>query len=631
MKGVIFLFVETLTKEVAKVVAGITEAKKLVDTYLAEIKDWIAKQFDPGSIPECMHQYGFEFFPIFDLCRMANDAVRDECQKFIAEDEDIQRFIGTLKRCKIKYDFFVADGNKYFFDKTHFAYDEGLFTQLKNIFDVIKLDKRRLVALFLAVRNAYPEAWYGCERTFERFAYQTELFPDGWYKGSELEWLPARNDRVARMNEKGLEDIAYIFFRVMGEDFDLRCEHNCDSTGHYDSDYISKAYRNGKFSDNGKEFFFKVERKYEQGTFSLYSLPIIAEESWERSPNYSNADFVEIQTADGKSERTIHLNFLDHLRWLDTELLFVAKGSDYVAQITHNLETAAEQIKSDYYKVKRERLITETLAKFKEPGLVKEFVESCDMHRLETMDYDPDHNLIVYIDGRSEHGSSGGVAEFSRVMLWHKGEVTYKEYQYRDRYNGANDRYEFSFASAKIEKVESSSGKLIVAIKAIPEQKKYSPIILTLTVEQKIAGSGPTTVTDQERDKFCAFFEKTQKDVLAEKTAGHKQRTGTYFRKPQFNGDNTSGYYPYPDPIITCSKVEPKFLAGAFVVRETIDAVASDLQHRFTLYLVVPGSFKEIEQDNLYEHAGDASIIGIEVGRKALEYTTRNGRKSYSF
>ena len=604
----IFAFEEILKKAISKKTGlGEKEVQTSFEEFVQKIKDWCEAGFNPKEIPEFLFDYGTKNIPTFYICLLANEVIESGVEKAILENKEVQSFIELLSKCKIKYDYFVAKGGKFYMDWTCFAYDSDIFPELEKIFNKIKGDKKSFFTLALAIKKSFPEAWYGCKKEWPRFNYHTQIFKN--YSGEGLGFLESSDDPVYQMKQKS-GNIFYIIKKIMGMNIGVAESPNRDSNGLFDHYYIAEV--NDRPVEpvfwNGENFpFCPIEEGLKIPLY--YSI-------------YSEAKRVFVKDGKGNIVEIKDGYCLKQIDWIGHYIVF---GEEHTKEMSENFENSMKEIVKLGRKREEESIRRNMAKNFEGNAIALGFIEELEIYQIKSADYNSKEGVIVYVDERSEYGASGGIARFSQIKLWVNGATDMKEFQYRDRYSASNDNYAYDFKEVKILDIERiSKNQLSVRVQAKPGNKSFSPIEIEFSIEvseQEIS----VRTTKEEREKFLAFFEKTKEDVLK----SYPKSNQTYFKKPLFNGD-FSGHMQFPEPSISLSESKPKQLIGIFVTKEVIDAKVDILQTRYRLYLVDGKSYKEIYEDHAYSSEGDASIIGVEISGKKVAFTTRDGRKEHS-
>lgn len=171
-----------------------------------------------------------------------------------------------------------------------------------------------------------------------------------------------------------------------------------------------------------------------------------------------------------------------------------AYGSEKIERVRENLKSLdfrEKEIKDEEEKKKRQAAAIEKEKKTKEmldrqfgdklqeavdklPELV-EFVKETQDGGIDTSnryaslkEVDIEKQLAVFLGGRSEYGSSGGIGRWDIISCWRDGEIKSQEFQYRDRWSASNDNYQYHYEKLKIKEIVDDGDQINVTVLATP-------------------------------------------------------------------------------------------------------------------------------------------------------------------
>jgi len=588
------------------------EALSLIAKREQQVTEWQNSDFDPEAIPEFLYRYGLNNeYDTSYFIQSINERAAQEFQEVFESDPEVKRFVELLRENGNPHiDIAETPDGERFLNLSRFKYDDELFQKLYSIFEEIKEDKERLATLVYAMKDNFPEVWFGFEPGDMPFRVKKQQ--QGWHKRN---WL-GKDDyaesgkydyssRTEAIHNPGGEP-RKRFNRMMGREIEYS---TAPSKTKSDSDYY--------FSSRGQDWDTARSKEYQPrvGKHDLPKPPLM---------NYARRSGITF----------------------DQNLIAAVYGEEYLENLVDNLETSAKKIKQESAQfrqnIEMRKLFQGRLDEAKEamPEAVEMLQEQFGGNQLENVDFDIDNKLLAYVDERSEYGSSGGVGRFSQVVLWADGKEYKKEYQYRDRYSESNDDYKFNFREVKIKSVEKQGDSLHVEIEAIPG-KSYG----STNVEFKAVETNTETLPELSDNDFEEFEDSVQSqidDILEKKAAKHEGMT---------HFDRDIGHHVEWEKPQVIDKVINKEGFAAFVVNETID-YGSPIdtampQVRSELYVMKQGDQKptEVAQDHKYniqvhhpkydqvedsDAYGDPSFVGLKLNGRTLEYSSADGRRTYT-
>ncbi|MAE10076.1 MAG: hypothetical protein CMF78_02645 [Candidatus Marinimicrobia bacterium] len=323
-----------------------------------------------------------------------------------------------------------------------------------------------------------------------------------------------------------------------------------------------------------------------------------------------------------------------HKTATDIEILALY-GKEKSEQLLGNIN----KIKNDIEAVKAERKLNEDVmvllgenykdVKEKMPEAI-DFLKEIGPSSLDLQDVDVKNKTLVFLGSRSEYGKSGGIAYFSRVIVWSNGQSQEKEYQWRDRWSASNDQPQYHFNKLEIQDVKKAKNSLNLKIEAIPGDK-YSPTSVNFSFENITEKEKFEALSAEEQAEFKNLIEQEIEKIMSEKLKMWEkkpQMVATYpagVTMPQ----GTPTYVNYERPDVTKKAVSLKTGLGAFVIKEQIDAVASDPQLRYEVYITKHNKgTKMAYEDHAYlKQEEDASITGLRISKGKVVFKTREGEQ----
>jgi hypothetical protein len=562
------------------------QAVELVIERETQIEEWIGHDFDPETMPEFLSKYGTGGgYHQGEFKKRTNEVLEAEFEEYVRSNKDIQDFINllreqghpireTYKRPK-EFAGHISESEDEMVDVWRFQYDEALFSKLHEIFERIGQDdsSRALTGLLVAIRKEFPEmSSFNLASSLEA-NLRTSRGLDNGYKG--IGDLEAFNMIMGNYNYKEGKER-----EMKGDLFTLRAERYVINSMYKNALHAWLPY-SGVLRDAGRQVY-----------------------TGSRSPE---EDF------DGNLIHTVRgIQYMNKLyRNFDKSFYAIEK----VDEVRSKERAAIKFLGKDYSKVSKE---------------MPEVIEILKTKDTASADIDVNNKLLAYIDGRSEYGSGGGIARFSKVELWHDGKIYSKEFQYRDRWNSSADRYENNFRTAKIKSVEADAEDNLRVTITASAGDNYSPRDVEFIVKKAEPRLNIPELKTEEQEAFQNRFDAVVQEKLSQKMEAWKGHTSEYYDKGSFNNDPTMGYKRYPQPTITTRLMDQKHGIGAFVVKEIIDHRVDDLQARCELYSVTgDGGPVLLAEDHGYQLSeGDPSIFGLEIKNGTLSYTTRNGRRT---
>jgi hypothetical protein len=265
----------------------------------------------------------------------------------------------------------------------------------------------------------------------------------------------------------------------------------------------------------------------------------------------------------------------------------------------------------------------------KMPEAVK-YLKEIGVDSVSVEDCDPDNQLMILKGSRSEWGSSGGIAYYSRVIAWCNGQLREDEFQWRDRWSASNDKPRYHFNKLAIAEARLEGQDLAIRIKATPDQK-YQPTYIDFKFKMTNAQQPENTLSPHEQEAFKKHVEREISRIMEEKDRLWKAKP-TMLYNPRVKmtlPTGTPAYVRYERPSITAKLVKEKIGVGTFIAKEQIDNRSSDPQFRHEVYLVRSGQEAQmIDEDHAYLYGeGDASIIGLRQDNDQIVYKKRSGQK----
>lgn len=541
-----------------------------------EIVNWVKSNCEPKAIPLFLLKEGLRDgnLSYADIVAEINLQAKETAMLFIDKDKEIQNFLNLLESAPFKKEGRVAQGGVCYLNLSHFILSDNLIKLLLQEYKLIKTDVRRLTALAVIIEKNFPEIWH--------------YNPGG--TNNDMVFIEGLRAAATRFKQ---------FLMLMNPKVeDIEERPNKDSTGAYSYYFFNRAFAWSKFSIG--EYCF--------------------DPMYELEEKFKGNDYVHFRYGNGPGTMKETFSF---------EVL-VAYGLEQAEIIYKNLLSSYELINESSAEGFKQRILNrfchnrfvEVKNNSEIISAINRITEGKDYTRLLDYDFDVDHGIIVYIDGRSEYGHSGGVGQKSQVIVLYNGQEVMKEFTYRDRYSGSNDNYAYDFGSVKIIEVKEDNGYLNIVVEAKPNEKRFSSTNINFHITSEKAKRAPL-LSESEQISFTSFFQKSKKDKLSELKERHSHRTGLHMSK------DYSGEVLYPAPRISTEMVKTEIGVGVFVTQECIDHMVTVLQWRYVLYLVKNQEVVEIFRDNSYENGGDASICGLEFFSNKLQYTTREGRKEY--
>lgn len=534
---------------------------------------WVRGNCNPKKIPTGLSELGLKDgnYSYTDIVEEINLQTKKLVLSFIQEDEGIQRFLDLLKSASVKKDGVVAQGGKFYINSSHFILSDGLKQSLLDEFVLIEKDNRRLAALIIVVEENFSELWNYCP-------------------GGKVQSLPSCLSVIDKRYDK--------FSILMNSRIDkIEESPNCDSSGAYSEYYFS---------------VFRVYTKFSSGNYN-YPLKVLKDK-------FNGDGYMHFRYSDGDDsmEKTLSLEVL------------IAYGLEKAEMLYKNLLASVSLIEKASATGYIKRMLNKfCYGKYEElkvkpeiTAFIDKLIDKQDPSVILNYDLDIEREIIVYLSGRSESGGSGGVGQISQIIIWSNGQETMKEFTYRDRYSGSNDNYAYNFKAVKIVSVSDNGEFLDIEVEASPYEERFSSTRANFQIKHEVKDSAPS-LSQEEQDNFVFLFKKLKEEKLSELRELHSHRTGTCMNK------DYSGYVPYPDSQISTSIMKTENGVGAFVTKECIDHRVTNLQWRYTLYLVQAQELEQIFQDNSYEDAGDASVYGLEFFSHQLNYSTRTRRQKH--
>jgi len=255
-------------------------------------------------------------------------------------------------------------------------------------------------------------------------------------------------------------------------------------------------------------------------------------------------------------------------------------------------------------------------------------------------DIDFKNKTAVFLGGRSEYGSSGGIGYFSKVIVFAEGEDQEKEFQYRDRYSASKDNWNYQFSDLKIKKVDEEGDKTKISISAIAGKGNSTNVDFQFEKKTKAVEQKEKLSLDEQMD-FRNQIDDFIQNILSEKAS--KIKGNTHFDK--MNG----GYSSWNQPKLQELKIDAENGTAVFSVIENIgygSPVEIDMpQNRCELYLAQYGKeIQEIARDHAYvvgvehpsyervknvESYGDPTMQNIKIKADKITYSGRGGKKEY--
>ncbi len=542
------------------------------------INQWIAADCDPNLIPAFLLADGLAIgeHTVRSLSSEVNRQAGLVANEFIATSTILQEFLDNLRKGKPVFVGLTSRNWYQYTNLAHLEFTPELQAKILSQFSIIKEDSRLLSAAVSLVEKSFQSLW--------------DYNPGGRY-----ETIPDKNCSI-HSNYFGCSDERYAKFY-------LRLNPNIE----------------------------RLERLGDRSFLTTISSPFYNPENPEER-RYTHC--YELSELNKKLKEDELFKSFDRPRDFSfDEIIFLAYGLDRTEKLTRNFWQSIALIETSSQDGYNDRVLNKfchgrlteaqnipSLKSFINRTLTKKNVSSF-------LNYDADvaHGLIVYLDGRSEYGGSGGVGQIRQVILLCGREQVVQEFTYRDRYSSESDNYALEFSDVKFIDIRAEGEYLFVQVKATPaDSKRYPSRILSFRIKTD-ASLLPPELSDDNKVTFLAEWQKRKQEKMAEFLENASHRTGQAMSK------DYSGYAPYPQPSFsTPEAVDESLGLGAFVIKECIDCVVTTLQWRYRLYLARFGQpLKEIHEDHAYENEGDAAICGLSFLGGKLSYTTRAGRREH--
>ncbi len=434
----------------------ISEHKKLI---IARKK----QDFNPEGIPHFLYNYKLEGpYDTWYIIQDINNEAKKEIPLLIEKDAEIKQFIKLLQEKGIpKIDFAQTLHKEHFLNLSNFDYNEDLFKDLKLLFEEIKKDTKRLALLIYAIKDKFPQLWFWFEWDIIPFRVSQQIkgqYPKEW-RSYPKEWRTKKQEKEvwnfdlsSKEESFNLTNDEERFNRVMWKKVKYQTSPNCDSTGKRTDHYFSRVF-----------FDYNDEKAHTIDIKDNEKIP----RPW---TNYAKS----------------------HMIWniiFDICLLTAVHGEEYFKVFAENLEESTKNVQESsngYLKdIWIKQLFKEKYNEAKETmPWVFSILKGYSPESLNNIDVDMEHKSLTYIDERSERWASGGIGRYSQVVLRIDGREYKKEFQYRDKFNGVNDKYQYNFEKVKIISIEENEYKLIIKINAIPHDSKYGWEIVTFKVNK---------------------------------------------------------------------------------------------------------------------------------------------------
>lgn len=233
-------------------------------------------------------------------------------------------------------------------------------------------------------------------------------------------------------------------------------------------------------------------------------------------------------------------------------------------------------------------------------------------------------NIAVWVDSRSEYGSSGGIGYWSQCHVLFGRQKQMQEWQWRDRYSASKDRPSLAVHGIGEVKVEERDGKVCVTVELLNRNHlpRQTTFYFESVAEEK---ESVPQLSIEEQDAFTSKVRAEIERILAEKTALW-EKTSTMFTE--------RGEARYFQPRIKDVKGLKAFGINAFVIESQIDHSGTDRQMRFELFVIRHGDDSatlRAESHGYDKREGGAFLTVIDMTTTEVVISTNRGKETISF
>ncbi len=231
-------------------------------------------------------------------------------------------------------------------------------------------------------------------------------------------------------------------------------------------------------------------------------------------------------------------------------------------------------------------------------------------------------DLVIAHGERHSYGGSGGVAMYSDVRVWYKGQVAHKEWQWRDSRSASNDRPNLFINGIGHVKTKTKDGNVEINIELLNRNGGNRHTTFTFTEVEAVI---PVTLSVADQAAFKVAFEKETERVLG-------RLNKMWELKPPMT--NTPSGHPtaYYHPQIKERMVNAPQGVAAFITEEQVDHMSDQRQLSRELYVMKTAdtTAKRLHQvSGSYAKGGGNVILSlIEVTSEKVVIGTLDGQQA---